>query len=69
MDRATNKQVVFTGVQPATGFIQKGSPVIPAGMVVDLKDVPPGVYRMIVQAVDEVHNNANPRTVDFEVTN
>lgn len=68
MDRATSKELVFTGVQPLDNFIHKGSPVIPAGMVVNLKDLPPGTYRMTVQAVDEVHHNANPRTVDFDVT-
>jgi len=68
MDRATNKELAFTGVQPLDSFIQKGNPVIPAGMTVNLKDVPPGAYRMTVQAVDEVHNNANPRTIDFDVT-
>jgi VWFA-related protein len=67
-DRATNKQLAFTGVQPLDNFIQKGNPIVPAGMVVNLKDLPPGGYRMTVQAVDELHNNAPPRTVDFDVT-
>jgi VWFA-related protein len=68
MERATNKQLAFTGVVPLDKFIQKGNPVVPAGMVVTLKDLPPGAYRMTVQAVDELHNNANPRNVDFDVT-
>jgi VWFA-related protein len=68
MDRATNKELAFTGVQPLDSFIQKGNPVIPAGMAVNLKDIPPGAYRMTVQAVDELHHNATPRTVDFDVT-
>jgi VWFA-related protein len=68
-DRATDKQLAFTGVQPLDNFIQKGNPVVPAGMAVSLKDLPPGAYRMTVQAVDELHNNAPPRYVDFDVIN
>ena len=67
-DRATNKQVFFTGLAPADNFIQKGNPVIPAGLIVAVKDLPPGAYRMVVQAVDNANNHAPDRTVDFDVT-
>jgi VWFA-related protein len=67
-DRASNKQVLFTGVAPADGFIQKGNSVIPAGMVVAVKDLPAGGYRMVVQAVDNANNHAPDRSVDFDVT-
>jgi VWFA-related protein len=67
-ERASNKEVFFTGVAPADDFIQKGNPVIPAGMVVKVKDLPPGAYRLVVQAVDSANNHASDRTVDFEVT-
>ncbi len=68
MERATNKEVFFTGVAAADNFIQKGNPVIPAGMIVKVKDLPPGGYRLVVQAVDDANNHAPNRTVDFDVT-
>jgi VWFA-related protein len=68
LDRATNKEVVFTGAVPADDFVQKGNPLVPAGMVVKVKDLPPGGYRLLLQAVDSAKNHAPNRTVDFEVT-
>jgi hypothetical protein len=68
VERATNKEVFFTGVAPADDFIQKGNPVIAAGMVVKVKDLPPGGYRLIVQAADNANNQAPNRSVDFDVT-
>jgi len=67
-ERATDKEVFFTGVAPADNFIQKGNPVIPAGMLVKVKDLPAGSYRMVVQAVDDANNHAPNRTVDFDLT-
>jgi hypothetical protein len=61
--------VVFTGAIPADQFIQKGSPVIPTGMLIKVKDLPPGGYRIIVQAIDGANNHAPNRTTDFDVTN
>src|SRR5262249_7413203 len=66
-ERATNKDVFFTGVAPADDFIQKGNPVIPAGMMVKVKDLAPGSYRMVVQAADSANNQAPNRSVDFDV--
>jgi VWFA-related protein len=68
VDRATNKEVLFTGAVPADPFIQKGNPLIPAAMLLKVKDLPPGGYRVIVQAVDGAKSNAPNRTVDFDVT-
>ena len=67
-ERATDKEVFFTNVVAADTFIQKGNPVIPAGMLVKVKDLPSGSYRMVVQAVDEANNHAPNRTVDFDLT-
>jgi hypothetical protein len=67
INRATNKDVVFTGAVPADDFIQKGSPVIPAALKVNVKDLSAGGYRLLVQAVDSAKNNAPNRTVDFDV--
>jgi hypothetical protein len=37
-------------------------------MLVKVKDLPSGSYRMVVQAVDEANNHAPNRTVDFDLT-
>jgi VWFA-related protein len=68
LDRATNKEVIFTGAIPADDFVQKGNSLVPAGMVVKVKDLPPGGYRLLLQAVDSAKNHAPNRTVDFDVT-
>jgi VWFA-related protein len=67
-ERATNKEVFFTGLVAADDFIQKGSPVIPAGMMVKVKDLAPGSYRLVVQAADNANNQSPNRSVDFDVT-
>jgi VWFA-related protein len=68
LDRATNKEVFFTGAIAAEQYIQKGSPLIPVGVFVKVKDLPPGGYRLVVQAVDNAKNTAPNRAVDFDVT-
>jgi VWFA-related protein len=67
-NRADNKEVLFTGLAPADDFIHKGNPVIPAGLMVKVKDLPPGGYRLVVQAVDNASNHAPDRSVNFDVT-
>jgi VWFA-related protein len=67
-ERSTNKEVFFTGLAAADDFIQKGNPVIPAGMMVKVKDLTPGSYRLLVQATDSANNHAPDRLIDFDVT-
>jgi hypothetical protein len=67
-ERATNKDVFFTGLAPADEFIQTGNPVIPGGLMVKVKDLTPGGYRLVVQAVDSAGNHAPDRTVDFDIS-
>ena len=66
-ERASNKEVMFTGVVPADAFIQKGNPVVPVGLKVNVKDLNPGAYRLVLQAVDGAGNKAPNRSVDFDV--
>src|SRR5713226_6526762 len=68
-ERASNKDVFFSGLAPADDFIQKGNPVIAGGLVVRVKDLTPGSYRLVVQAVDSANHQAPNRTVDFDITN
>jgi VWFA-related protein len=66
-DRAANKEVMFTGVVATDDFVQKGNPVVPVGLKVNVKDLSPGSYRLVLQAVDGAGNKAPNRTVDFDL--
>ncbi len=66
-ERATEKEIFFTGVVKADEFIRKGSPVIPIGLIVRAKEMKPGSYTLLVQAVDSAGNHAPNRTVDFDL--
>ena len=67
LDRASKKEVMFTGVVAVDTFIQKGNPVVPVGMKVNVKDLTPGAYVLVLQAVDGAGNKAPNRHVDFDV--
>src|ERR1700682_193215 len=67
-ERATNKEIFFTGVIAADSFIQKGNPVVPVGLLVKVNELKPGGYRLMMQAVDGAGNKAPNRILDFEVT-
>jgi hypothetical protein len=67
-ERASNKEVFFTGLAPADDFIQKGNPVIAGGMMVKVKDLTPGAYRLVLQAADSANNHSPNRSVDFDIT-
>lgn len=66
-DRATNKEMFFTGVMPTDQFIHAGNAVVPVGVKVAVKDLPPGGYRLMLQAADAAGNKAPNRSVDFDV--
>jgi VWFA-related protein len=67
LDRASKKEVMFTGVVAADAYIKKGNPVVPVGLKVNVKDLTPGSYSLVMQAVDGAGNKAPNRTVDFDV--
>jgi hypothetical protein len=67
-DQSSGKKVTSTGTIRLDDFIQKGSPVIPVGLKVPLKDLPPGTYRLTAQAVDSEKNHTAARGILFEVT-
>jgi VWFA-related protein len=66
---AANKQVFFSGPIALEEYIQKGNAVVPFGLIVQVKDLPPGNYRLILQAADAAHNQAPAREAQFSVTN
>jgi len=65
---SAGKQVFTTGSIRVDDFIQKGSPVIPIGLKVPLKDIPAGNYRLVMQAVDTAGNRSPVRSMAFDVT-
>jgi len=66
---ASNKQVFFSGPIPLEEYMQKGNAVVPFGLVVQVKDLPPGNYRLVLQAADGAHNQAPNREAQFTVAN
>jgi hypothetical protein len=52
----------------ADDFLQKGSPVVPIGMLVMVKDLKPGSYRLVLMAADSANRQAPSRSVDFDLT-
>jgi len=68
-DKATNKEVFFTGGVPMDSFVEKGNPVVPFALRVETKDLPPGNYRLVLLAVDGKNNQAPQRPVEFTLSN
>ncbi|HWY08279.1 MAG TPA: VWA domain-containing protein [Candidatus Acidoferrales bacterium] len=66
---SSNKQVFFSGPIPLEEFIQKGNAVVPFGLMVRVQDLPPGNYRLVLQAADGAHNQAPNREAQFTVAN
>jgi VWFA-related protein len=64
---ASNKQVFFSGPISLEEYIQKGNAVVPFGLLVQVKDLPPGNYRLVLQAADGAHNQAPNRETQFTV--
>jgi VWFA-related protein len=68
-DRATNKQVFFTGGVALDTFVQKGNPVVPFALKVETKDLPPGNYRLVLLAGDGQKQQSPQRPVEFTLAN
>jgi len=68
-DTTSNKEVFFSKAIPLAEFVQKGNPVVPFGLKVPVKDLPPGSYRLALLAIDGANNQAAPRTIEFAVSN
>ncbi|HEX4004431.1 MAG TPA: VWA domain-containing protein [Candidatus Acidoferrales bacterium] len=65
VDLKTGKQVFQAqNIDPAAS-IQKGNPVVPVGLKVPVSDIPPGDYRLDLQAYDTTGSITKIRTVEF----
>jgi hypothetical protein len=69
LERATGKIVFKSGAVGLAEFIQKGSPMVPVGLKVEVKDLPQGSYQLVMMAVDGAGHHAKNRVVDFDITN
>ena len=65
VDLKTGKQVFQAENIDPTASIQKGNPVVPVGLKVPVKDIPPGDYRLDMQAYDATGSITSIRTVQF----
>jgi VWFA-related protein len=68
-DKATNKEVFFTGVVPLDEFVNKGNAVVPFALKVAVKDLPPGNYRLVLLAADEKGNQASAKETEITLMN
>lgn len=68
-DKATNKEVFFTGGVPLDSFVEKGNPVVPFALKVETKDLQPGNYRLVLLAIDGQNHQAPQRPVEFTLSN
>ncbi len=65
VDVKTGKKVFEASNIDPSKAIQKGSPVVPIGLMVPVKDIPPGNYRLDMQAYDTTGSLTTIRTVQF----
>jgi hypothetical protein len=67
-DKATNKEVAFTGAIPLDEFIQKGNTAVPFTLILRVSDWPPGACRLVLQAVDGANNRAPQKEIEFTLS-
>jgi hypothetical protein len=68
VEKATGKVVFKTGAVRLDDFVQKGSPTVPVGLTIKVKDLAPGSYQLVMMAVDSAGNHAKNRTINFDLT-
>jgi hypothetical protein len=67
VDAKTGKEVFTAGPMDADMFRLKGNSVVPIGLKVPFKDVPPGSYRLDVQSGEKGGNLSPVRIAYFDV--
>ena len=66
---SSNKQVFFSGTIPLEEYIEKGNAVVPFGLLIQVKDLAPGNYHLVLQAIDGAKNKAPLREANFTMLN
>jgi len=67
-DKATDKKIFATGVIRLDEFTQKGNSVVPFTLKLQLGDLPPGGYRLVLLAVDGANYQAPQKEIEFTVS-
>ncbi len=67
VDAKTNDHKIDSGLIDVADFEHAGNPVIPVGLRVPSKELPPGTYRVEFQALDDAGHKSVVRTADFVV--
>ncbi len=63
----SNKEVFFSGGISLDPFIIKGNPVIPVGFKVQVKDLAPGEYRLVLMATNDKKEQPKPQEATFTI--
>jgi len=69
LDRKSGAIVNDSGQVALASWIQAGNPVIPVGIQLTMEKVPPGGYRLFLQAADSAGHTSTVRWTDIDVTN
>ena len=67
-DKATDKKISATGVVQLDQFTQKGNSVVPFTLKLQLSNLPPGAYRLVLLAVDGANYQAPQKEIEFTVS-
>ena len=67
VDRKTNQPVLTSPTLLVSGNAQNGNPVIPFSSFIQLGEIPPGAYRLEVQARDSNQNASHMHSADFDL--
>jgi hypothetical protein len=67
-EKATNKQVFTTGGVPLDDYVQKGNAVVPFGLKLQVKDLPAGNYRLVLEGMDAANNHAPSKETEFTLS-
>jgi len=66
-DEKTGEIKSDTGLRPADSFVQEGKQVVPIALEVAITELPPGTYRLQIQASDTAGNKTEWREAVFTV--
>ncbi len=67
-DKATNKKISATGVFRLDEFTQKGNTIVPFTLKLQLGDLSPGTYRLVLLAIDGANYQAPQKEIEFTVS-
>jgi methionine-rich copper-binding protein CopC len=67
VDRKTGEQKEDSGFVNMTKAVQPGSAMVPIGLRLPTDKLPPGAYRLELNAVDTAGHKAGGRSADFDV--